>query len=504
MTSLSIFLILFFILILIFNYISLSSNLNALQIVNKMGIGYNLGNSFDSYDRLKEIKNPEEQITLLGNPFPTKKMIKNIKKYGFKTIRFPITWINFIDEYGNINPEWMSRIKEVVDWIIENNMYCIINLHHDGDIDNWLYNGLKVIDKYINIWTQIANEFEDYDEYLIFESMNIPIYYKSSYDYSTLFNMTQEFVYTIRNSGGRNKERLLLISGPYAHLNYAYSSKYKIPTDPYNKLALSFHYYIPELFTTQSYEDSWFGLEYWGSNGDYNELITNFESMKKSFVDKGIPIIIGEIGVLTNGEKNISSIREYLYAVFSISVEYNGIMPCLWDTSNKTIGNMNYYNRETNEWYDEKIRNNFMEISKGKYLKLSEYYIITNIETYTDKDYFGDYFINFGKRKALKIVINATVYGKLFEDFYFDIYTADKNGVFLEIIIMKEYSKRQYDGTTIFTIDVSNLDCNESIGTLTWYGEEYFNLNSLSIEFEESFSSFNYKSYKSAIFNYIN
>ena len=170
------------------------------------------------------------------------------------------------------------------------------------------------------------------------------------------------YVYTIRNSGGRNKERLLLISGPYAHLNYAYSSKYKIPTDPYNKLALSFHYYIPELFTTQPYEESWFGKEKWGSDGDYNELITNFESLKKTFVDKGIPIIIGEIGVLTNGNKDISSIREYLYAVFSISAEYNGIMPCLWDTSNKTIGNMNYYNRETNEWYDEKIRNNFMEI----------------------------------------------------------------------------------------------------------------------------------------------
>ena len=191
MEFLSVFLILFFILLLILNYIYLSSTSNAMQIVNKMGIGYNLGNSFDSYDRLKEIKNPEEQITLLGNPFPTKKMIKNIKKYGFKTIRFPITWINFIDEYGNINPEWMSRIKEVVDWIIENNMYCIINLYHDGDGGNWLYEGLKVINKYINIWTQIAKEFEDYDEYLIFESMNIPIYYKSSYDYSTLFNMTQ-------------------------------------------------------------------------------------------------------------------------------------------------------------------------------------------------------------------------------------------------------------------------------------------------------------------------
>ena len=79
-----------------------------------MCIGYNLGNLFDSYNNSIKINNPDEQITLLGNPLPTKKLISNIKKSGFKTIRFPVTWINFIDEYGNVNKEWMLRIKEVI------------------------------------------------------------------------------------------------------------------------------------------------------------------------------------------------------------------------------------------------------------------------------------------------------------------------------------------------------------------------------------------------------
>ena len=85
------------------------------QRINKMGIGYNLGNSFDCYDNIIIINTPNDQITLKGNIIPTKKLISNIKKNGFTTIRFPITWINFIDESGKVNSNWMARVKEVVD-----------------------------------------------------------------------------------------------------------------------------------------------------------------------------------------------------------------------------------------------------------------------------------------------------------------------------------------------------------------------------------------------------
>ena len=96
-----------------------------MEIVNEMGIGYNLGDLFDCYMDYIEINTPDDQITLFGNKPPTKETIHRLKKYGFKTIRFPITWANFIDEFDHIKLEWMSQVKEVIDWIIEKKMYCI-------------------------------------------------------------------------------------------------------------------------------------------------------------------------------------------------------------------------------------------------------------------------------------------------------------------------------------------------------------------------------------------
>ena len=160
----------FFLSSLLFNYLSLTSKKTAMEIVNQMGLGYNLGNSFDCIDNSVKIENPNDIITLCGNPIPTKNTIIALKKYGFKTIRFPITWFYFMDELGKVKEEWMLRVKEVVDWIIKENMYCIINVYNDGLISNWLYEGVKAKDKYIYLWSQIANEFKDYDELLIFES----------------------------------------------------------------------------------------------------------------------------------------------------------------------------------------------------------------------------------------------------------------------------------------------------------------------------------------------
>ena len=106
MEILNLFLIFLFLLSILLSYTSLSYKKSSMEIVNEMGMGYNLGNIFDCYDKNVEIKNPFDQITLCGNSFPTKQMISSIKKSGFKTIRFPVTWINFIDDYGNINSDW--------------------------------------------------------------------------------------------------------------------------------------------------------------------------------------------------------------------------------------------------------------------------------------------------------------------------------------------------------------------------------------------------------------
>ena len=160
-----------------------------------------------------------------------------------------------------------------------------------------------------------------------------------------------------------------------------------MPTDPSNKYAISIHYFIPSPFTTTGFDSLWMVYrDRWGNDTDYSELITNFEILKNIFINKNIPIILNEVGVKTEENKKLESIREFLYVVFSMSTENDGFMACLWDSSNKKYGDMNYYNRETNEWYDEKLKENFLEISKGKNIKTYDYYIMTTNQTISTPD----------------------------------------------------------------------------------------------------------------------
>ena len=270
-------LLFFFLVSLILNYLNNLNEKTAIEIVNEMGIGYNLGNSFDSFDINKKIKNPDEQITLLGNPIPTNKLINNIKKNGFKTIRFPVTWENFLDNSGNVSPEWMIRVKEVVNLIVNKNMYCILNVHNDV----WINKMTK--DKYINLWKQISTEFKDVNELLIFESMNEQTFVQNFffYDYKTFANIAQSFVDIVRNSEGYNKKRLLLISGMKADLELTCTPEFIMPVDSINKLAISIHYYIPVQFTLN---DGIMAISNeWGSEDDYFEIMKNFNTMKEIF-----------------------------------------------------------------------------------------------------------------------------------------------------------------------------------------------------------------------------
>ena len=503
---------------LLFSYLSMISTKNSFDIVRDMGMGYNLGNTFDSYSFIGEINTPEEQITINGNTLPTKNMIKKLKKYGFKTIRFPVTWLYFIDEYGNINSDWMLLVKNVVDLIVNAELYCILNIYNDGSYGNWLTRGIETKDKYIKVWTQIANEFKDYNDYLIFESMDAVYFYNPrtyNYDYDAIINFNQAFVDTIRNSGGNNIERLLIVAGAYDDLDMTCSSDYKIPVDPTNKLAVSIHYLVPSTFTREYYFEpfNWtdgngiiFNYEpalSWGNQDEYFQMITDFELMKNTFVNKGIPIIISEVGVLTEEKKKLESIREYLYAIFSISSDYDGIMSCLWDTSNKEYGDMNFYDRENDIWYDEKLKENFIEISRGKYVKPKDFYIKTPFEAVTIPYLGGTIQLKIGNRKALAIILNVRLTGILFIDLDFIIYTYDSFGMYYGINFEKSDGKKQYDGTYIFTIDVSKIKCYDYIVVTKSMGMQYITLNNLTVEFEESFQSIDYKSYKAAISNYV-
>jgi endoglucanase len=201
----------------------------------------------------------------------------------------------------------MAKVKEAIDIITKEKLYCILNIYNDGVYSFWLEKGMESKDKYINIWTQIAKEFKDYNEYLIFESMDEVYFsnnYSFDYDYPTLINLNQAFVDTIRKSGGYNIERLLIIAGAADNLELTCNSNYKIPVDQSNKLAISIHYYSPFKFIYEYYYEpfnstddegitvTYFPNIFWGNYLDYFRLFEDFKLIKSYFVDKGIPVIL--------------------------------------------------------------------------------------------------------------------------------------------------------------------------------------------------------------------
>jgi len=347
---------------LVLNFVYYSFNKTAIQIVDEMGLGYNFGKTYNCFSSVDEENIFYEQIKTWGTILPSKKMINKIKKYGFKTIRFQILYTNLTDI---INSEWLIRVKEIVNWIIKSGMYCILCVYHDKKF--WISGELNSRNNYENFWKQFANQFKDNDEHLIFETLiELDI---NIIDY--LLNYTQDFIDAIRSSDGFNKQRLLIIPKMSTELEINNYYELEMPKDPSNKTAVSIHYYFPS--ESAIYEEtismSWYnkyGLLYetipitkWGSDYDYKEIMNKMEMLKSIFIDRGIPVIFGEVGILSEYNNNISSSREFLYTLFSLTKDINGIMACLWDNSEKISEYNNYYNRETDTWNDEIIKKKY-------------------------------------------------------------------------------------------------------------------------------------------------
>ena len=186
--------------------------------VSAMQPGWNLGNTFDSFNT-NEPNNGDE--TSWGNPLVTKEFIKEIRKQGFKSIRIPITWsgrMGGAPDY-TINPAWMDRVQEVVDWSLQEGLYVMINLHHD----NWMWinkapeNHDEVLAKYNAIWTQVADRFKNHSDKLMFESINEPFF--DNVDVATqhafLDELNTSFFHIVRASGGKNDVRPLVLPTLY-------------------------------------------------------------------------------------------------------------------------------------------------------------------------------------------------------------------------------------------------------------------------------------------------
>ena len=195
------------------------SALTSQEIVSSMTIGWNLGDTLDSCqadrdgdgvinEHVSDGKEPDE--TLWGNPMATQELFNALYDSGVNAVRIPVTWRDHIDAEGNISEEWLDRVQEVVDYAYDLEMYVIINVHHDGGGDPqfgaWICNAADdydaVLARYKNLWSQIAERFKDYDEHLIFESMNEVGFdsLSSQKAYDTLNSLNQEFVDLIRSS----------------------------------------------------------------------------------------------------------------------------------------------------------------------------------------------------------------------------------------------------------------------------------------------------------------
>ncbi len=337
------------------NYTDDMRDISSMELVSEMGIGYNLGNSLDvcnaDRDGDGEIDENSADVdeTLWGNPVVTKELLEFVKESGFNSVRIPITWRDHVDEDYNIDEEWMDRVQEIVDYAYDLGLYVIINVHHDGGGDPefgaWIRNASTdydgVLEKYLAIWQQICDRFEDYGDRLIFESMN-EVGFDDLDDwlaYETLNSLNQAFVDLVRDSGGNNPERHLLIAGYWTDIDATCDSQFEMPDDPADRCILSVHYYTPWQFctTTQQHE--------WGSDEEIALMESKIEKLKSYYVDKGVPVIIGEYGTcLGNDEDSRVLFCKTLVSLCSDA----GIPTYIWDDGT-------LLERDTLTWQNEDI-----------------------------------------------------------------------------------------------------------------------------------------------------
>lgn len=348
-------------------------DISSQQLVEDMGLGYNIGNTFDSIGSFIQETDPWEYQKAWGNEPVSQLFIQKVKEGGFKTIRLPVSWAHWIDANNQVNPAYMQAVQTVVDWCMDEDLYVILNIHHDsGAADtSWIrkaatdWEGTSA--KYAAVWTQISENFKAYGDHLIFEGMNeveFPDAPTMSRQYEILNSMNQLFVDSVRATGGNNAVRHLLIPGYNTDIKKTCDRRYQMPSDPANHCILSIHYYSPSPFCVAEHDVDWaVPVTTWGSEEDIQNVEADLNILAEHFLSKGTPVIIGEYGVLTEDNKEKDSIRDYLNKVPEIIMQY-GMCPVLWDTSN--AGDMKTIERVTGDFYDPVVKANYLALAQKK------------------------------------------------------------------------------------------------------------------------------------------
>ena len=340
------------------------TELDQTQITEAMGLGWNLGNQLEASSGGL----PSE--TCWGNPEITKELIDTVKAQGFKTVRIPVSYLDMIGDGPDykIDTDWLDRVQEVVDYVVDNDMFAIVNMHGDGyyTVDHaWLLcaedddKQTEIKDKYGKVWTQIADRFKDYDQHLIFESMNEE--FNNDYGkpvanaYENINAYNQIFVDSVRATGSNNEKRWLLLPGWNTNIEYTANDEYnfKIPTDngckaDGKRIMISVHYYDPFNFTideNKTARTQWgkYAVKNYDNWGQEDYVDSQMALLNEKFVSQGYPVVIGEFGAQDKTEKfaDYNEFRRYWAEYLIKAAKKNGVVCVYWDNGyngNKGFG----------------------------------------------------------------------------------------------------------------------------------------------------------------------
>lgn len=335
-------------------------DISSMKLVKEIKIGWNLGNTLDATGNSGSLKSE----TSWGNPVTKKEIFKFIKKSGFNTVRIPVTWEGHLGPAPNytIDAKWMARVKEVVDYSIDNDLYTIINFHHE----EWHYPSYSNEDaakkQLVKIWKQVAEEFKGYDEHLIFEGLNEPRMKGTSVEwngnqegYDVVNKLNAAFVKTIRKSGGNNKQRHLMIPTYAASVEEAAFKGFKLIKD--DKIIVSVHAYTPFNFALNDKGTSSWSKKNANDKRDIDALMSRID---KYFISKGTPVIIGEFGAR---DKKGNLADRSKWAEYYIKAATKVGVPCIWWDNGAFSGNGEIFgilNRKKVKWQYPKIVKSLM------------------------------------------------------------------------------------------------------------------------------------------------
>lgn len=317
------------------------------ELVAGLTLGWNLGNSLDA---------PEEE-TAWGNPLVTAALLRAVADSGFDIVRIPVTWslhTGGAPDY-RIDEAFLNRVAEVIGYVIDTGMHAIINLHHDGadalDGVEWLTlndssgavteaNNAAVRSRFVAIWTQLAARYADFGNELLFESMNE---IHDGYDapetvyYDIINDLNQAFVDTVRASGGNNAQRHLIVPGYNTNIEYTLAG-FELPSDVTpDHLILSVHYYDPWNYAGAASTHTWGaaspGSDTWGQE---DSVVQQFDRLKSSFVNQGVPVVIGEYGAVN--QTGYEDYRRYYMEYVTKAAVDRGILPIYWDNGGMGSG----------------------------------------------------------------------------------------------------------------------------------------------------------------------